>query len=126
MMSVDWMRALADALSVHFPHFKHEQYFADCFSQKVEERHAAEALEVTQMVLRARPELLHETLRDAKMMAEALDGVWTHLDRIVRNASAEVRRAVAARPSVSGARLGAPAREDTSPSLAAAQYSRVR
>lgn len=50
MMSADWMRALADALSVHFPHFKHEQYFEDCFSQKIEERHAAEALEVTQMV----------------------------------------------------------------------------
>jgi len=90
MMSIDWMRALADALSVHFPHFKHEQYFADCFSQKIEERHAAEALEVTQMVLKARPELLHETLRDAKMIAEALDGVWTHLDRIARNASAGV------------------------------------
>ena len=43
MLSVDWMRALADALSVHFPHFKDEPYFSDCFSQKVEERHAAEA-----------------------------------------------------------------------------------
>jgi hypothetical protein len=88
MLSVDWMRALADALSVHFPHFKHESYFEDCFSQQVEERHAAEALEVTQTVLRARPELLLATLRDAKMMAEALDGVWTHLDRIVRSAGA--------------------------------------
>jgi pyrroloquinoline quinone (PQQ) biosynthesis protein C len=87
-MSVDWMRALADALSVHFPRFKHERYFEDCFSQKVEERHAAEALEITQTVLRGRPELLYETLRDAKMMAEALDGVWMHLDRIVRRASA--------------------------------------
>ena len=89
-MSVDWMRALADALSVHFPHFKHQQYFEDCFSQGLEERHAAEALEVTQMVLRARPELLHETLRDAKIIAEALDGVWTHLDRIVQSAAARV------------------------------------
>jgi hypothetical protein len=87
MLSVDWMRALADALSEHFPSFKCERYFEDCFSQKVEERHAAEALEVTQMVLKARPELLLETLRDAKMMAEALDSVWTHLDRIVRNAA---------------------------------------
>jgi pyrroloquinoline quinone (PQQ) biosynthesis protein C len=85
-LSVDWMRALADALSVHFPHFRHEQYFADCFAHHVEERHAAEALAVTQTVLRARPELLHETLRDAKIIAEALDGVWTHLDRIVQSA----------------------------------------
>jgi len=86
VFSVDWMRALADAVSVHFPHFRNEQYFADCFAQNVEERHAAEALAVTQMVLRARPELLHETLRDAKIMAEALDGVWSHLDRIVQSA----------------------------------------
>lgn len=88
MLSVDWMQALAEALSMHFPDFKDEPYFADCFSQKVEERHAAEAFEVTQLVLRARPELLQETFRDAKMMAEALDGVWMHLDRIVRNAGA--------------------------------------
>jgi pyrroloquinoline quinone (PQQ) biosynthesis protein C len=90
MMSVDWMRALADSLSVHFPQFRHEQYFADCFSEHVEERHAVEALEITQLVLRERPELLDETIRDAKMVAEALDGVWMHLDRIVRNANAKV------------------------------------
>src|ERR1700751_5662764 len=88
MLSADWMRALADALSVHFPHFRHEPYFEECFSQQVEERHAAEALEVTQIVLRARPELLDETLRDARIIAEALDGVWAHLDRIVRHAQA--------------------------------------
>src|SRR6201998_194371 len=45
VLSVDWMRALAEALSVHFPQFRNEQYFADCFAQKIEERHAAEALE---------------------------------------------------------------------------------
>jgi hypothetical protein len=127
MMSVDWMRALADALSVHFPHFRHEQYFADCFSQKIEERHAAEALEVTQMVLQARPELLHETLRDAKMIAEALDGVWTHLDRIARSASAGVAspgRTTAARYRARV--LARHARDRASSALpATAQYSRV-
>jgi len=87
-MSVDWMRALAEAFSVHFPQFKHEPYFAECFSHMVEERHAAEALEVTQLVLRARPELLAETLRDAETIAQALDGVWTRLDRIVQRAAA--------------------------------------
>jgi hypothetical protein len=91
-LSADWMRALADALSVHFPHFRHEPYFEECFSQHVEERHAAEALEVTQLVLRARPELLDETLRDARIIAEALDGVWAHLDRIVRDAEATICR----------------------------------
>jgi len=86
VMSVNWMRALADALSKHFPGFADEPYFAECFAQRVEERHADESLEVTEMVLKARPELLPDTLRDAKRMAVALDGVWTHLDRIVRTA----------------------------------------
>src|SRR5438270_6202100 len=89
-LSVDWMRALADALSVHFPHFRHEPYFEECFSQGVEERHAAEAVEVTQIVLESRPELIDETLRDARLIAEALDGVWAHLDRIVLAAQALV------------------------------------
>jgi hypothetical protein len=87
-LSADWMHALANAISGHFPQFKHEPYFAECFSQMVEEHHAAEAIEVTQAVLKARPELVAETLRDTKIMAEALDGVWTQLDRIVRSAGA--------------------------------------
>jgi hypothetical protein len=86
-MSVDWMRALAEALSVHFPQFKHEPYFEECFSHMVEERHATEALEVTQLVLRSRPELLSDTLGDAETIAQALDGVWTQLDRIVQHAA---------------------------------------
>src|SRR6266446_2408906 len=86
VMSVDWMKALAEAFAVHFPQFVHEPYFEDCFSHHVEERHADESLAVTGMVLQQRPELLNETLRDAKMMAEALDGVWSNLDRIVQAA----------------------------------------
>ena len=92
VMSVDWMRALAEGLSVHFPQFVHEPYFEDCFSQHVEERHADESLTVTEMVLRQHPELLSETLLDAKMMAEALDGVWNNLDRIVQAARRRPRR----------------------------------
>jgi pyrroloquinoline quinone (PQQ) biosynthesis protein C len=87
VMSVDWMQSLADSISVHFPNFKHQPYFTECFIHEVEERHAAEALEVTQAVLRVRPELLRATLRDAKIIATALDGVWTHLDRIVLGAA---------------------------------------
>ncbi len=90
IMSADWMKALADAFSVHFPQFSHEPYFEECFSHHVEERHAEESLAVTQMVLRERPELLSETLRDAKMMAEALDGVWSSLDRVVLDARRRV------------------------------------
>src|SRR6516165_3948470 len=79
-LSVDWMKALAEALSVHFPFFKDEPYFEECFSHMVEERHAAEAIEVTQTVLRACPQLLPPTLHDARIIANALDGVWMHLD----------------------------------------------
>ena len=87
VMSNDWMRQLSDSLSVHFPKIVDEPYFAECFSQGVEERHADESLNVTQMILEKRPELMPETLRDAKVMAEALDDVWTRMDRIVLRAT---------------------------------------
>src|SRR5215510_6777938 len=57
VLSVDWMRALAQAISVHFPEFINEPYFQQCFEQRVEERHADESLAVTQIVLRERPNL---------------------------------------------------------------------
>jgi hypothetical protein len=97
-MSVDWMRALAQAFSIHFPQFIEEPYFEECFSQRVEERHATEALAVTQIVLKTRPALLNETLRDAKQMADALDGVWKHLDRLVRNARRRIRASTPVQP----------------------------
>jgi len=83
VMSDDWIHAFADALAAHFPAIVQEPYFAECFSQGVEERHAEESLDVTEIVLRAHPELLPETLRDAKIMAELLDGVWMQLDRLI-------------------------------------------
>src|SRR5438067_193823 len=43
VLSVDWMQALAEAFSVHFPQFIHEPYFEECFAQHVEERHAQES-----------------------------------------------------------------------------------
>jgi hypothetical protein len=82
-LSDDWMRAFADAFAVHFPWIVDEPYFADCFSHGVEERHAEESLNVTEIVLRARPKLMGQTLRDAAAMAQALDGVWIYLERLV-------------------------------------------
>jgi hypothetical protein len=82
-MSDDWMRALARSLSTHFPRIVDEPYFADCFALGVEERHAEEAIAVTQAVLRRRPELLAETIDDANSMADALDGIWVAMDEIV-------------------------------------------
>ena len=83
VMSDDWMRALAEALAVHFPRIVAEPYFHECFEHGVEERHAEESMAVTQMILQARPALVADTLRDARLMAHALDGVWTRLDEIV-------------------------------------------
>jgi len=93
LMSDSWMRALADALAVHFPAVPSEPYFADCFSQGVEERHAEESFEVTATILQSRPELYSETVLDAKLMAEALDGVWRRLDTIVKQAEQRLRTA---------------------------------
>jgi len=87
VMSDDWMRALAEALAKHFPQIVVEPYFHDCFEHGVEERHAEEAMAVTQTILRARPELIPATLRDARLMARALDGVWERLDDIVAAAA---------------------------------------
>jgi hypothetical protein len=83
VMSDDWMRALADALAAHFPQINAEPYFADCFTHGVEERHAEESLAVTQMVLRAHPEFLPQTVADARTMAEALDGVWLNMEALL-------------------------------------------
>jgi hypothetical protein len=85
-MSDDWMRALASSLAVHFPHVVDEAYFADCFAQGVEERHAEEAIAVTQLVLERRPELLAETVEGASAMADALDGIWLAMDRVIGRA----------------------------------------
>jgi hypothetical protein len=68
----------------------------------VEERHATESVSITQIVLETRPMLLSETLSDAKIMAQALDGVWTHLDRVVQNARRTIQQPKGRALSVSG------------------------
>ena len=35
MLSADWMRALAEGLSVHFPQLIREPYFEDCFLHRI-------------------------------------------------------------------------------------------
>jgi hypothetical protein len=87
LMSNDWMHALASGLAVHHPKIVEEPYFAECFAEGVEERHAEESLAVTQSVLEKRPELLAETIEDANAMAVALDGVWASMNRIIAAAS---------------------------------------
>ena len=98
VLSNEWMHALADALAVHHPQIANESYFGECFSQGVEERHAAEALEVTQIVLRQRPHLIKDMLRDAQLMADGLDSVWDRLDLVVREAICGDRQDIAGSP----------------------------
>src|SRR5260370_8566151 len=86
MMSVDWMRALADAFSVHFPHFVREPYFEECFSEMVDERHAEESLSATQIVLNARPPLVSATLSKSTLIAQPLHVHSTHLHMTLHNA----------------------------------------
>jgi hypothetical protein len=83
MLSVNWMTALANSLAVHFPRIWEEPYFAECFANQVEERHASEALSIAADTIAARPQLLEPTLTDAVIMAEALDQLWAHLDDIL-------------------------------------------
>jgi len=109
LMSDWWMRSLADSLAAHFPGVRDEPYFADCFSQGVEERHAAEAIEVTSAVLQARPELYCETVLDAKLMAEALDGVWRRLDTVVQLAAQKAAGKPEVRIAAAAHRAHAPA-----------------
>jgi hypothetical protein len=56
----------------------HESYFEDCFSCQVEERHAQESLELTQLVLRERPELL---VRNVARRQDDGRGVGWRLDQ---------------------------------------------
>lgn len=92
VVSDDWMKALATGLAAFHPAIAREPYFADCFADHVEERHAAESIELSGLVLRKRPELLDRTLADAARMAEALDGLWDALEEVLIDAESRWRR----------------------------------
>src|SRR5438552_757739 len=77
------LRARAGGLAVHFPAVVDAPYFAECFAQGVEDRHASEAAALTELVLAGRPELLESTLADALRMARALDGLWDALEDVL-------------------------------------------
>jgi hypothetical protein len=82
--SDNWMRALMDSLSVCFPSIKEEPYFADCFEQGIEERHAQEALNLTSIILARSPELLPQTIEGARLMATGLDELWSGLENLLK------------------------------------------
>jgi len=100
MLSVNWMTALANALAVHFPAILREPYFADCFDNQVEERHAKEALSIAADTLELRPLLIERTLADAEEMAAALDGVWELLDKIVLRFASRPNSDAASQPAI--------------------------
>ncbi len=84
MFADDWMRALMNALLNCFPFIKDEAYFADCFHQGVETRHAQEAIDLTSKILQTYPELLEQTIVDARLMATGLDEFWSGLDDLLQ------------------------------------------
>jgi len=96
----DWMRLLMDSLSVHFPWFKEEPYFADCFNQGIEERHAREALDLTSTVLSRSPELLDVTIEGGRMMAAGIDKFWSGLNNLLKNQEQEISIALERRVAV--------------------------
>ncbi|MBW4563561.1 MAG: hypothetical protein KME32_20935 [Mojavia pulchra JT2-VF2] len=84
MFAHDWMQALMNALAYSFPVIKQEPYFAECFEQGVEERHAQEAQELTSLILHNYPKLLTPTIAGAKMMATELDKFWSGLENLLQ------------------------------------------
>jgi len=85
----NWMKALMSSLSTHFPTIQQEPYFAACFSQKIEERHAEDSREMTQLVLARSPALLAPTLQDAHKMAEGIDQLWSGLEQMLEQGESE-------------------------------------
>ncbi len=79
----NWMRALMHSLAIRYPSIQTFAYFADCFSQGVETRHAEESIQLTKQILATSPELLQKTLEDAQRMAEGLDRFWTGLEHLL-------------------------------------------
>ncbi|BAY13562.1 hypothetical protein [Calothrix sp. NIES-2098] len=84
MFAHDWMQALMNSLANCFPFIQQEQYFAECFEQGVEERHAEEAKELTNIILHNSPRLLEPTIAGAKMMAIELDKFWSGLEELLQ------------------------------------------
>lgn len=84
--SDEWLHALADGLAKHCPEVRDSAYFADCFRDGVEERHGEESLTITDAILAARPELVKQTLGDARIMADALQDLWAALDEVLVDA----------------------------------------
>ncbi|MBF2064966.1 MAG: hypothetical protein IGS39_11170 [Calothrix sp. C42_A2020_038] len=87
MFADDWMRAIMNSLSNSFPFVKEEAYFADCFNDGIETRHAQEALELTVLVIGKYPEVLDTTIKGAELMAKGLDTFWSGLDSLLQDYS---------------------------------------
>jgi hypothetical protein len=75
-LSFDWMTGLCEGLTVHFPGIQAEPYFAECFDNEVEEKHASVSLEITEQIIAERALLVPEVIASAKWFATQLNGVW--------------------------------------------------
>ena len=79
----NWIGALLNGLTPHFPRVGETAYFTENYFNGIELNHAKEAMEMTLLVLDRRPALLEETLAGAERMAEGLDALWSGLQAIL-------------------------------------------
>lgn len=79
----DWIGALLQGLTPHFPGIEATDYFRENYTNCLEERHASESLDVTVKVLHKRPDLLEETVNGAQRMGEGLDAFWSGLENLL-------------------------------------------
>lgn len=75
----NWIGALNNSLSSHFPEISNTDYFIHNYSNEIEVKHAFESLNITCALLAQRPTLLKETLVGAKEMGDFLNILWDGL-----------------------------------------------
>ena len=79
----DWIAALCESLSVHFPSVRYSRYFVANFASGVELGHSAESLDVLTQVLAKRPQDRPETMRAVQETIERLHGFWRGCEELL-------------------------------------------
>ena len=82
----DWIGAFLKGLSPHFPGLEKSDYFRENYGNRIEIRHAQEALNTTIKVMIIRPELVDETLDGAVSIGKGLNIFWSGMDELLVDA----------------------------------------
>jgi hypothetical protein len=83
----DWIGALLQSLTPHFPGIGATDYFRENYTSCLEEKHAQHSLDTTLRVITRRPELLEETIDGARKMGQGLNNLWTNLESLLTGVS---------------------------------------